>query len=251
MYHIQLLEHKKKIEIDNENRLQVFYDKRMAEEVNGDDLGDEFKGYVFKITGGNDKDGFPMKQGVLQSKRVKLLLRKGMKCYRAGRKGERKRKAVRGCIVGPDIAVLSLVIVKRGEQDLVGLTDVEVPRRLGPKRYDKIQKMFNLTKDDDVRDYVVRRKVKTKSGKIIVKKPKIQRLITSTVLNRRRQEKLKVKKRKIASAKKRKDYFEELKNRKNAAKKAQDIIDLDDEKDDIVQKKKKSQKKKGKKKSKK
>jgi small subunit ribosomal protein S6e len=35
----------------------------MATEVKGDGLGDEFKGYVFKIMGGNDKQGFPMKQG--------------------------------------------------------------------------------------------------------------------------------------------------------------------------------------------
>ena len=27
----------------------------------GDTIGDEFKGYIFKITGGNDKQGFPMK----------------------------------------------------------------------------------------------------------------------------------------------------------------------------------------------
>lgn len=50
----------------------------MAEEIQGDLLGDEFKGYVFKITGGNDKDGFPMRQGVLVNKRVRLLLRRGL-----------------------------------------------------------------------------------------------------------------------------------------------------------------------------
>ena len=32
-----------------------FYDKRMGTEVDGEVLGDEFKGYIFKITGGNDK----------------------------------------------------------------------------------------------------------------------------------------------------------------------------------------------------
>ena len=50
-----------------------FYDKRMNQEVIGDVLGDEFKGYIFKISGGNDKQGFPMKQGVMTSKRVRLL----------------------------------------------------------------------------------------------------------------------------------------------------------------------------------
>lgn len=67
----------KKIDIDDENRLQLFMDRRLAEEVPGDSLGDEFKGYVFKITGGNDSDGFPMRQGVLVNRRVKLLLRRG------------------------------------------------------------------------------------------------------------------------------------------------------------------------------
>ena len=48
----------------------------MAAEVKGDALGDEFKGYIFKITGGNDKQGFPMKQGVLLPHRARLLLSK-------------------------------------------------------------------------------------------------------------------------------------------------------------------------------
>lgn len=38
----------------------------------------EFKGYVFKIMGGCDKQGFPMKQGVLTPGRVRLLLHRGM-----------------------------------------------------------------------------------------------------------------------------------------------------------------------------
>lgn len=35
----------------------------MSQEVEIDALGDEFKGYVVRIGGGNDKQGFPMKQG--------------------------------------------------------------------------------------------------------------------------------------------------------------------------------------------
>jgi len=179
----------KKIEIEDEHKLQFLWDKRMAEEIQGETLGDEFKGYVFKITGGNDKEGFPMRQGVLVNKRVRLLLRRGMPCYKPKKKGEKRRKSVRGCIVGPDLAVLSLVIVKRGPQELPGLTDIEIPRRLGPKRLGKIRKMFNLTKEDDPKDYIVRRKVKTKSGNVIIKKPKIQRLLTPISRHRRKEEK--------------------------------------------------------------
>lgn len=74
-----------------------------------------------------------MKQGVLLPNRVRLLLADGHSCYRARRTGERKRKSVRGCIVGNDIAVLSVIIVKQGEQEIEGLTTEALPKRLGPK----------------------------------------------------------------------------------------------------------------------
>lgn len=157
----------------------------MGQEVDGEAVGDEFKGYIFKITGGNDKQGFPMKQGVLHPTRVRLLLSKGHSCYRPRRTGERKRKSVRGCIVGPDLAVLSLVVVKQGEQDIEGLTDTQVPKRLGPKRANHIRKFFGLTKEDDVRKYVIRREV-TKGDKTFTKAPKIQRLVTPQTLQRKR-----------------------------------------------------------------
>jgi small subunit ribosomal protein S6e len=140
----------KLIEIDDERKLRVFLDRRMGQEVPGDSVGDEFKGYVFKITGGNDKQGFPMKQGVMHPTRVRLLLSTGHSCYRPRRTGERKRKSVRGCIVGMDLSVLALCIVKQGDSDIPGLTDTVQPKRLGPKRATKIRRFFSLTKDDDV-----------------------------------------------------------------------------------------------------
>lgn len=158
----------KMIDLDDERRYRVFYDKKMAQEVPGDSLGDEFKGYIFRISGGNDKQGFPMKQGVLLPHRVRLLLSDGHSCYRPRRTGERKRKSVRGCIVGPDIAVLALVVIKQGEAEIPGLTDQVLPKRLGPKRATKIRRFFNLSKEDDVRKYVVRREVQPKNAE---KKP--------------------------------------------------------------------------------
>ncbi|GAV55310.1 hypothetical protein ZYGR_0AS06340 [Zygosaccharomyces rouxii] len=183
----------KTIEIDDEHRIRAFYDKRIGQEVEGDAVGDEFKGYVFKIAGGNDKQGFPMKQGVLLPTRVRLLLSQGHSCYRPRRTGERKRKSVRGAIVGPDLAVLAVVIVKKGEGELEGLTDNTVPKRLGPKRANHIRKFFGLSKDDDVRDFVIKREV-TKGEKTFTKSPKIQRLVTPQRLQRKRHQRaLKVK----------------------------------------------------------
>jgi len=180
----------KMVEIDAEKKLRPFYDKRISAEVSAESLGDEWKGYMFRITGGNDKQGFPMKQGVLSNGRVRLLLSKGHSCYRPRREGERRRKSVRGCIVDANLSVLSLVIVKKGEGEIPGLTDTTVPRPRGPKRASKIRRLFNLSKEDDVRQYVVRRPIPLKEGskskKPKSKAPKIQRLVTPMVLQRRR-----------------------------------------------------------------
>ncbi|KAL2456245.1 40S ribosomal protein S6-2 [Abeliophyllum distichum] len=161
----------KKLEIDDDQKLY------------------EFKGYVFKIMGGCDKQGFPMKQGVLTPGRVRLLLYRGTPCFRGHgrRNGERRRKSVRGCI---------------GDNDLPGLTDIEKPRMRGPKRASKIRKLFILSKEDDVRKYVntYRRTFTTKAGKNVSKAPKIQRLVTPLTLQRKRA-RIADKKKRIAKAK--------------------------------------------------
>jgi len=194
------------IDIEDEKKLRIFYEKRMAQEVSADALGDEFKGYIFKITGGNDKQGFPMMQGVLVQGRVRLLLREGHSGFRPRRDGERKRKSVRGCIVGPDIAALDLVVIKKGDAELPGITDKYVPRRLGPKRASKIRKLFNLSKEDDVRKYALtysrpRPQRTTKDGKGTLKRykmPYIQRLVTPRRITRKSRElRLRLAKRKL------------------------------------------------------
>lgn len=181
------------IDIDDEKKLRTLYEKRISQEVNGEDLGEEFAGYIFRISGGNDKQGFPMKQGVLTNTRVRLLLKDGVSCYRARRAGERKRKSVRGCIVGADLAVLNLVIIKKGDNEIEGFTDVSTPKRLGPKRANKIRNLFNLTKADDVRKYVIARTIE-KKGKTVTKRPKIQRLVTPVTIRRKVQRETKAKK---------------------------------------------------------
>lgn len=128
-----------------------------------------------------------MKQGVLTNGRVKLLLKKGHSCFRPRRTGQRRRKSVRGCIVDSNLSVLNLVIVKKGEADLPGLTDKTIPRRLGPKRVGKIRKLYNLDKKDDVRRYIFKRPLPLKEGKPQrYKAPKIQRLVTPRRLQRKR-----------------------------------------------------------------
>merc|ERR1712159_496480 len=177
-------------------------DRRMGSEFEGETLGDEFKGYIFKITGGCDNDGFAMKQGILIKGRVRLVLEPDSIGFICRKDGAHRRKAVRGCIVGTDISVLSLAIVKKGDAEIEGLTDSTVPRRLGPKRANKIRRMFMLPKHSDnlnkktkesvtvdkfdVCRYVVKRTSKEVGDKKYYKAPKIQRLITSERIRRKR-----------------------------------------------------------------
>jgi small subunit ribosomal protein S6e len=215
----------KLIEVDDENKLRHFYDKRMSAEVEGDILGEDFKGYTFRISGGNDKQGFAMKQGILRADRVRLLVGKGHSCFRERRSGARKRKSVRGCIVGPDLSVLNLVVIGKGEADIPGLTDTVKPRRLGPKRASKIKTLFNLGKDDDVRQFVIRRQIVKGEKKPYFKAPKIQRLVTPARLQRKRHEKA-VKRDRIEKSKSEAEAYnalvvrrqKELKEKKSASK---------------------------------
>src|ERR1700761_2406560 len=153
--------------------------------------------------------------------RVKLLLADGHSCYRPRRTGERQRKSVRGCIVGQDLSVLALSIVKQGEGDIPGLTDVVNPKRLGPKRATKIRRFFGLSKQDDVRyvhlhcatsllhiltilysKFVIRREVtpKKEGAKPYTKAPKIQRLVTPQRMQHKRH-RIALKRRRAESAK--------------------------------------------------
>jgi small subunit ribosomal protein S6e len=53
----------------------------MGQEIEGDVMGEQFKGYIFRITGGNDKQGFQMKQGILINGRTQILFKKRKSLY--------------------------------------------------------------------------------------------------------------------------------------------------------------------------
>lgn len=194
----------KLINLDDEHLSRNLWDTRIGQEVAGEQLGLP-EGYVLKVTGGNDKQGFACMPGVLVPGRVRLLLSKNHKVYRPRRDGERKRKSVHGAIMGPDMAVVSLSIVKAGDEDIEGLTTEQIPSRLGPKRANHIRKFYGLTKEEatneDLKTLVIRRPVTGKNGKEYTKAPKIQRLVTP----RRLQQKRRVREQKLAQVQKSKD----------------------------------------------
>lgn len=229
----------KTINIDDDKKWGKLMDKKMGQEFDGEFLGEEFKGYIFRINGGSDNDGFAMIQGILVNSRKRIVLKPGSKGFKCRRTGAKRRKGVRGCVVGPDIAVLDLSIVKKGEKEIEGVTDVSKARRLGPKRANKIRKLFVLPRHSDnlrsteekkekvtvntydVCKYVVKRISKEVADKKYYKSPKIQRLVTAERIRRKKQ----LRDRKIEKVKRNKEletkYFSELKDnrRKSSHKK--------------------------------
>ena len=214
-------------------------DKKIGEELEGEIISDLFGGYLFKITGGFDKDGFAMKNGILTQSRKRILLSKGKTGFRfrSGyhRTGVRKRKLVRGCIVSPDIKILHLKVTKIGAQPIPGLTDEAQPKRLGPKRANNILKEFGLleiynkkkqnTEERKTLRFMVtkfapKREVTTASGKVYVKRPKVQRLITPDRLRRKRViKRIKADRVKFTEDQK-KSYIDTLKRLRKSNKKA-------------------------------
>ena len=63
--------------VDDEHKWGKLVDRRLGQEFDGDILGEEFKGYVFKISGGTDCNGVAMKQGILVKGRVRIVLEPG------------------------------------------------------------------------------------------------------------------------------------------------------------------------------
>ncbi len=93
------------------------YGLKVGSEIEGDLLADELSGYVFKITGGSDEDGVPMRADLDTSERKRILFKGRTAGYKPkkGEKGIRRRKLVRGAEVQDDIAQLNLKVIKAGK----------------------------------------------------------------------------------------------------------------------------------------
>ncbi len=89
--------------------------KKIGEIIKGELIN--LAGFEFKITGGSDKQGFPMRADVHGTKRVRILLGNGPG-IKVKRKGERKRKSIRGNQIADDIAQINLKVVKEGSKRL-------------------------------------------------------------------------------------------------------------------------------------
>jgi small subunit ribosomal protein S6e len=93
----------------------VFLNKRIGDEVDLGIVG--LVGFKAKITGGSDKQGFPMKPTVEGQGRRKILVRKGVG-VKLDEKGKIVRKSMRGNSVSKEIVQLNLAVTKEGSTKL-------------------------------------------------------------------------------------------------------------------------------------
>ena len=94
--------------------------KRIGDEVDGIFVG--LPGYKLMITGGSDKQGFPMRPILPGAKRKKYLVTKGIG-FKPYDRGVRRRKSLRGNTISPEISQINLKITKGGSKDIEKLLE--------------------------------------------------------------------------------------------------------------------------------
>ena len=72
----------------------------------------KLSGYQLKITGGSDKDGFPMRPNIHGGVRVGAILSEGVG-FHSSQKGERKRKTLRGNVITDSIVQVNMKVVEK------------------------------------------------------------------------------------------------------------------------------------------
>ena len=95
-----------RIELEDQ-QLRSLIGTRIGQVIDGTIAG--LQGYKIKLTGGTDKDGIPMRPDVHGSAKSQIVLSGGVG-YKPKKKGERKRKVVRGNTVSMETTFLNFVI---------------------------------------------------------------------------------------------------------------------------------------------
>lgn len=84
--------------------------RKLGEVIDGAAV--KLSGYKLKITGGSDKDGFPMRPNIHGGVRIGAILSEGVG-FNPSQKGERKRKTLRGNVITDAIVQLNMKVVEK------------------------------------------------------------------------------------------------------------------------------------------
>jgi len=84
--------------------------KKIGDIIDGSVVG--LPGHKLQITGGSDKDGFPMRPDVHGGVRRSVVLSGGVG-FNPDKKGERRRKTIRGNVITEEIIQVNMRIVEK------------------------------------------------------------------------------------------------------------------------------------------
>jgi len=122
----------KTVELE-EDRTVALIGRRMGEILDGAIVG--LSGHKVQITGGSDKDGFPMRPSVHGGVRRNVILGGGVG-FNPKDDGERRRKMVRGNVITDEIVQINMKITEKPKQ--------------AEKQEKKITKQTTPEKDADI-----------------------------------------------------------------------------------------------------
>jgi small subunit ribosomal protein S6e len=111
-------------DVKNGKSYQTVVAGQHANRLMGMKIGDEFDGlfvslpgYKLKITGGSDKDGYPMRGDLPGQQRKKIVLSGGVG-FHPKMDGQRRRKYVRGNTISADIVQINLTVTSYGPRQI-------------------------------------------------------------------------------------------------------------------------------------
>ncbi len=102
----------KTVELE-ETRTVPLIGRRVGEVLDGAIVG--LSGHKVQITGGSDKDGFPMRPSVHGGVRRKVILGGGVG-FNPKDEGQRRRKMVRGNVITDEIVQINMKIMEKPKQ---------------------------------------------------------------------------------------------------------------------------------------
>ncbi|HUR70007.1 MAG TPA: 30S ribosomal protein S6e [Candidatus Thermoplasmatota archaeon] len=97
----------------------VLVRKKVGDEIDGMFLG--LPGYKVKITGGSDKEGFPMRPEVGGAARKKLLVSTSIGYDPKDYPGKREKVSMRGGEISPEIVQINTKVITHGPKPIAEL----------------------------------------------------------------------------------------------------------------------------------
>jgi len=101
--------------VSSDTETEIFRSKKIGDKIEGHKLA--LNDYELEITGGSDKQGFPIRKDMYGQGRRKPLTVSGTG-FKKQSKGQRQRKSVRGNTLSTEISQINLKVIKHGKESL-------------------------------------------------------------------------------------------------------------------------------------